>query len=794
MLVSVSWLKEFVDIDKDAKTIADDLTMSGSKVETIINYGGEISNVVVGKIISLEKHPDADKLQIGIVDVGNEKLQIITGAQNIKEGDYIPVALHGSTLPGGVKIKRGKLRGIESNGMMCSAKELGIDESLLPEHQKNGIFILPEFTPGMDIKEAIQLNDDVIEFEITPNRPDCLSMVGIARETAATYGKKYRMPEIIINESEEQNPALVTIEAKDLCFRYVARVIKNVKIGPSPIWMQMRLIKAGIRPINNVVDVTNYVMLELGQPLHAFDLDKVKNRHIIVRRAEDGEKLVTLDGKERTLDSSMLIIADEEKAVGLAGVMGGQNTEITEDTVNILIESANFKGNNIRYTSKKLGLRSEASSRFEKGLDPEITIKACERAAQLMAEFCGGTILKGIVDVYPEPIKKTAIYVRPQKINRLLGTDISTDKMVELLKLLDFEIEENGEFLKVIVPVFRRDISIEADIAEEIARLYGYNNINDTLLKGSKTTLGIRTREQMLVEKIKNIFLSCGLSEVITTSFIGSKDFDMINLPQNSPLRNAVKIMNPLGEDQSLMRTTLIPSLLNVAYTNFSRKVEEFGVFEISRIFIPKNLPLKELPIETKTAAISMYGRDVDFYSIKGIVENIFNQLNIKNVKYVRTVNPVYHPGRVAQIILDGNVLGIIGEIHPDVLENYDISTRVYAGELNIDMILQSTNIDKKYRPLPKYPAVERDIAVLVDSDIFVSDIEEVILEEGMGLIDKIKLFDVYKGKNIPENKKSVAYSIWYRSSERTLTDEEVNIVHNRIIETLSQKLGARLR
>ncbi|NNG66020.1 phenylalanine--tRNA ligase subunit beta [Caldanaerobacter subterraneus] len=794
MLVSLSWLKEFVDIDEDAKTIAEGLTMSGSKVEGIKSYGEEISNVVVGQIVSLEKHPNADKLWVGIVDIGSEKLQIVTGAENIKAGDYIPVALHGATLPGGVKIKRSKLRGVESQGMMCSAEELGLDESLLPEYQRNGIFILPPLPLGMDINEALQLKDDVLEFEITPNRPDCLSVVGIARETAATFRKSFRMPEIRVTEVEESNPARVTIEAPDLCYRYVARVVKNVKIGPSPIWMQVRLLKAGIRPINNVVDVTNYVMLELGQPLHAFDLDKVKNKHIIVRRARDGEKLVTLDGKERILDSSMLVIADEEKAIGLAGVMGGENTEITDSTVNILIESANFKGSNIRHTSKKLGLRSEASARFEKGLDPEITVLACERAAQLMEKYCGGEVLKGIVDEYPKPMERTVLTVRPDRINKFLGTNLATSEMIEILRSLEFEVVEKGEELEIKVPHFRKDVTMEADIAEEIARLYGYNNIEDSLMKNAQTTLGSLTKEQQLEEKAREVLLACGLNEIVTMSFMGERDLDRINVPKDSVLRKAVKIINPLGEEQSLMRTTLLPFMLNVAYTNYSRKVGEFRAFEISKVFLPKELPLKELPEEVKTISLGMYGKEVDFYTIKGVIEELLEVMGIVDVEYVRAEEPSYHPGRSAKILFGEEVLGVFGEVHPDVLENYDLPVRVYAGELNLDKIIKFANVDKKYNPLPKYPAVERDIAVVVDEDLFVAEVEKVIKETGRGFVEKTALFDVYKGPNIPEGKKSVAFSIWYRSYEKTLTDEEVNEVHARIVKALEEKLGAKLR
>ncbi|MGJ7043921.1 phenylalanine--tRNA ligase subunit beta [Thermoanaerobacterium thermosulfurigenes] len=793
MLISYSWLKDYVDLSVDAKKLADDLTMSGSKVETIKSYGEEIKNVVIGKIVSLEKHPDANKLQIGIVDVGEEKLQIVTGAQNIKVGDYIPVALHGSTLPGGVKIKKGKLRGVESNGMMCSAKELGLDESLLPEYQRNGIFILPELPLGEDVRKVLEL-DDVIEFEITPNRPDCLSVVGIAREAAATYRKSYSTPEVKISEVDDKNPATVTVEADDLCFRYVARVIRNAKIGPSPMWMQMRLLKAGIRPINNIVDVTNYVMMELGQPLHAFDLDKVKNRHIIVRRAKEGEKLTTLDDKERILDRDMLVIADEERAIGLAGVMGGQNTEITDDTVNILIESANFKGSNIRYTSRKLGLRSEASSRFEKGLDPEITVLACNRAAQLMAELSGGEILEGLLDVYPKPVTEKVLSVRYERINKLLGTNLSCQEMKEILSFLDFGAICDGENLIVKVPAFRSDIDGEADIAEEIGRMYGYNNIEDTLLKGTQITAGVKTREQKLEDTVKDVFLSCGLNEVITTSFMGMKDLDRINLPDDSYLRNAVKIMNPLGEDQAYMRTTLLPFMLNVAYTNYSRKVPEFKAFEISRVFIPKSLPVEELPTEIKSSIIAMYGQDVDFLTIKGVVEELLDVLNIKNVKYVRSQNPAYHPGRSADVIVEDEKICVFGELSPDVAENYDINKRVYVAEVNLELLFKHANDEKVYKPLPKYPAVERDIAVLVDKNTFVADIESVIRKVGGKLVDDVKLFDVYEGENIPDGKKSVAFSIWYRSYDKTLTDEEVSKVHDKIVMSLNEELGAQLR
>ncbi|MGB9679969.1 MAG: phenylalanine--tRNA ligase subunit beta [Thermoanaerobacteraceae bacterium] len=796
MLVSVSWLKELVNIsEENTDILADRLTMTGSKVETIIRYGEDIKNVVIGKIVEISEHPNADKLLIGLVDIGSEKIQIVTGAKNIKVGDYIPVALHGSTIYGGVKIKRGKLRGIESNGMMCSAEELGLNESLLPEYQKNGIFILPPLEIGEDINEAIGLKDDVIEFEITPNRPDCLSMIGIARETAATFNTKLNVPNIIIKEIEEGNPAKVTIQDDNLCYRYVARVVRNVKIGPSPLWMQMRLIKAGVRPINNVVDVTNYVMLETGQPLHAFDLDKVYNRHIIVRRAKNGEFLTTLDGKNRVLDDSMLVIADEEKAIGLAGVMGGENTEITDKTVNILIESANFKGSNIRHTSKKLGIRSEASSRFEKGLDPETTVIACERAAQLMADFCSGEVLKGKIDVYPNPTEKNNLVVNIKRINKFLGTEISKDKMINILKSLEFNVEELDENLKITVPHFRKDVTIEADIAEEIARIYGYNNIKDTLMKSAETTIGIKTWEQQQEDKIIDILLASGMNEIITTSFIGNRDFEKINLPKNSILRNAVKILNPLGEDQSYMRTTLIPSMLNVAYTNFSRKISEFRVFEISKVFtLLNNNNIEQQPNETKKVVLGMYGKEVDFYIIKGVIEKILENLNITNVDYLRSTFQIYHPGRSAEIFINNESLGIFGELHPDVLNNYNIPIRIYAGELDIVKILKYVPREKKYKQLPKYPAVERDLAVVVDEDIFVGDIQKVIIEAGGKLVDNVNLFDIYKGKNIPQGKKSVAYSILYRSHEKTLTDEEVNVIHDNILRMLYEKFKAVLR
>ena len=800
MNVPIKWLKDFVDINISVEELCDALTLSGSKVESIEKLGEEISNVVVGKIISIQKHPDADKLVVTKVDTGANTIQIVTGAHNIAEGDYIPVALHGSTLPGGVKIKKGKLRGIESEGMMCSIQELGLTKHDYPEADEDGIFILnkqkniDKFNLGQDVKEIVGLDDTVVEFEITSNRPDCLSVLGIARETAATLKTELKKPVILVNEQEGKacNYAEVEIKAPDLCSRYAARIVKDVKIAPSPEWMRKRLRAAGIRPINNIVDITNYVMLELGQPMHAFDLSYIKDSKIIVRRADDGEIMKTLDGQERKLDSSMLVIADGEKPIAIAGVMGGENSEVIFGTETIFLESANFNGISVRMTAKKIGIRTEASGRFEKGLDVENVITAIDRAAQLIEELGAGKVCSGIIDCFPNKKDNKELQLRPDRINAFLGTSIDENVMIDILESLEFKVDKAS--MKVTVPSFRGDIEGEADIAEEIARLYNYNNIEATLLKGKAATMGRKTIKQKIEDIIKNTMISCGLSEAYTYSFTSPKVLDKLKLADDSQLRKVITISNPLGEDYSIMRTTTIPEMLGVISRNYNRRIEKAGFFELSYVYLPDELPIKELPLEKQVLTLGQYG-DTDFYDIKGIVEELLNILKIKDYKFVpEKNNNTFHPGRTAKLLIGGEYVGLIGEIHPEVSEEFETPERTYVGIIDIEPLINKTIMEVEYKQLPKHPVVTRDIAILVNNEALAGDIEQLIKESSGKIFESIKLFDVYKGKQVPEGFKSMAYSIAFRADDRTLTDDEVNKSMGKIIAALEKNFNAKLR
>jgi len=796
VLVPVNWLKDYVDIDIDTKTLADAMTMSGTKVEEIINTGDEVKNVVVGKVLEIKVHPNADRLFISNVDVGDRVLQIVTGAQNVKEGDYVPIALNGAVLPGEVKIESGKIRGEASQGMMCSALELSLDLEKLSQNKKEGIFILDQVVkPGTDIREVIDMGDEIIDFEITTNRPDCLSITGIAREVSATLGIPFKKPEIKIDEVEgniKEYVKGITIEAPDLCYRYAARVVDGIKIEPSPQWMQKRLLQAGMRPINNIVDVTNYVMLEMGQPLHAFDLEKVAGRSIIVRRAQDGEEMLTLDGKNRVLRETDLVIADMEKAVGIAGVMGGENTEITQQTRTILLESANFNSYSIRMTAKKLGLRSEASSRFEKGIDPNLAEEVVNRAVMLMEQLGAGKVVKGLVDEYPESVYPHIVEASPQRVNDLLGTDVSESQMIDILESLEMEVEKVGETFRITVPTFRQDIQIEDDIAEEVARIYGYDKIPKTIMTGSWVQ-GKISQKQKLENNVKDVLCGCGMYEITTYSFESPTVFDKLRIPRESTLRKVVTIKNPLGEDYSIMRTTLLPAMLNVLSLNYNRGVKKARLYEVAPRYIAGEIPLRELPRERKTISLGMYG-DESFYSIKGIIEVLLEELNILNYKFRKIEHPSYHQGRTAEILVDGEILGIIGEIHPEVAEKYQLDTKIYTGELDMELLVSKTVHDIKYSPLPKFPAINRDIAVLLDQDIEAAKIEEIMREVGGELIEKIEFFDVYTGEQIPDGKKSVAYSLVLRAKDRTLKDQDANLLMEKIINNLQNELGARLR
>lgn len=795
MLVPVKWIRDYVNIDMDTVEFADKMTMTGTKVETVEFLGEEISNVVVGQIKEITQHPNADKLVVCQVNVGEEELvQICTGAKNVLEGDFVPVAKVNSTLPGGIKIKKGKLRGEASHGMLCGAEELGIDENLVNERSKDGIYILNDMENlviGQDIKEFLGLNDAIIDFELTANRPDCRSMIGIAREAAITIGQKIKYPEIEVKACDEDIDFEVKIESPKLCPRYGARVVKDVKIEPSPYWMQRRLIEAGVRPINNIVDITNFVMLEQGQPLHAFDLNELPNGKIVVRNAVEGEKFTTLDEVERTLDKDMLVITDGEKPVAIAGVMGGLNSGITDNTTAVLFEGAAFNADSIRLTSKKLGLRTESSGRYEKGVCTELSITGVERACQLVEMLGAGRVLRGTVEDYPAKQEAQSLTVNPSRIIKNIGIDLSLDGFVKILKDLEFKCDLKSDDEVVIeVPPFRLDIEQEADIYEEIARIYGFENIPSEQLEGNATA-GVKTPQQKFMDKIKDTATSIGLYEILTYSFVSPKSLDKIKLPEDDKKRDYITLINPLGEDTSVMRTTMMPSMLNVLYTNVSRKVESGLAFECGHTFTPQ----EGLPIETNHLCVGMYGKDVDFFVLKGALETILDSVGFENYEIIpETNNTTFHPGRCATIMYNNIYIGTFGEVHPEVIDNYNLGQRVYLAELDLDLIFENSDRTIIYNPLPKYPSTSRDIALLVKDDVIVKQIEDIIKANGEDLLESYKLFDVYKGSQIADGYKSIAYSIIYRSKDKTLTDEDVNKVHQNIIRELEEKLDAKLR
>lgn len=796
MLLPVKWLKEYIKTDKNGRELADGLTLSGSHVESINSLNKGIDNVLVGKILTLEKHSDADKLWITNIDIGSEEVCIVTGATNINIGDYVPVAIVGATLPEGVKIEKTDFRGVDSFGMLCSLKELGYNENVIPKEVKDGIFIFDkEYPVGASVVDIMGLNSDVIEFEITPNRPDCLSILGMARETAATFSIPVEEPQINIeNESGSINDYIeeIKIESEN-CSRYYARVLKDVKIKPSPLWLQTKLMAAGIRAVSNIVDITNFVMLEYGEPLHAFDLEKVNGKSIVVRQAFENEKILTLDETERQLNTNDLVIADNKKALAIAGVMGGYQSEITNDTTIVLLEGANFNEKSIRLTSKRFNLRSEASNRFEKGIDPNLCDIAVDRVCQLAESIGAGTVVKESIDIYNNKKEEKTITVRPERVNMLLGIDITVSEMVGYLNNLGLKSNCYEGLIHTIVPTVRLDLNVEVDLIEEIGRLYGFHNIVSRPLVGVLTR-GEKPYARTIEDKVKFNLLGLGFNEVMTYSFISPKSYDKINVKPDSPLRDYIKLLNPLGEDYSVMRTTLIPTMLDLLSRNYNRGVESSYAFEIGNVFIAKSLPVVELPTEKKILSIGFYGDD-DFFFLKESVNKVLNRLGIKDVSYIREEdNESFHPGRTAKIIANGEDIGIIGEIHVDVLENYDIGKKVYISHLDFDRIVAITNLDIKYKPLPKYPSTARDIAVVVAESVLVGDIENIILKHGEGLIEKVELFDIYRGNQIEEGLKSIAFSIIYRSYEKTLTDEEVSKTLKNIISDLENSLDAKLR
>ncbi len=800
MNLSRKWLTDYVDVTEvNNKDYCDRMTDTGSKVEGFTVLASDIDNVVVGKITKITKHENSDHLQICMLDVGEEnEIQIVTGAQNVFEGAVVPVAKAPAKLPGDIIIKAGKLRGVESNGMLCSIAELGLTTHDMPTAIENGIFILNEldeainFTLGMDIKEALMLSDDVVEFEITPNRPDCLSVIGLARESAASFEKELNVKAPVVKGANDgdkvENYVKVDIESS-LCKRYAARVVKNIKIEPSPMWLRMRLRASGVRPINNIVDITNYVMLEYGQPMHAFDYKCLDGSHIIVREANENETFKSLDDIDHTLKAGMLVISDEEKAVALAGVMGGANSEITDDTKTVVFESANFDGPSVRVTSRALGMRTESSARFEKCLDEETVIPAIERACELIEMLGAGDVVDGIIDVYPNPKKVREIPLNADRINAFLGTSISKEEMVRILTSLSFKVENDT----VYVPSYRDDVEGMQDVAEEIARIYGYNEIETTNVVASLTQ-GERTPRQAFDVKIKDTLCAMGMYEINTFSFISPKYYDKINLPANDKRRKSVVISNPLGEDTSVMRTTSLPSMLEVLNKNSNLKNDEAMLYEVATIYIPDE-DIKNLPKEPKEIALGMYG-NVDFYDLKGVIEGLFGAIGIKDASFVAEANdPTFHPGRCARVYAnDGTYLGIFGEIHPLVATNYSFTKRVYVASLDFEAMFDCHEVEAKYKPLPKFPALTRDFSFVCEEALEVGTIESAIKKSGVKLLESVRLFDVYRGAQVGEGKKSVSFSVSLRASDRTLNDEEADGAVKKILKTLEKELGITLR
>ena len=794
MNISRKWLREFVDITATDKEYDSVMTLAGQKVETTERMDAEIKNVVVGKVLSMKKHENSDHMWVCMVDCGiGEPVQIVTGAQNVHEGDLVPVAQHNSYLPGGIHITKGKLRGVESCGMLCSYKELGLTEHDCPEAYADGIWILNNegCKVGEDMNVVIGNDDSIVEFEITNNRPDCYSLIGLARETAAAFNVPMKHHEPVVKGGAEGNLCDlldVDVQADDLCPRYTARMVRNVKIAPSPKWMRQRLRSAGIRPINNIVDITNYVMVEYGQPMHAFDYRYVKGGKIVVRRAGADKTLTTLDGGVRVLQPDMLVIADETKPVGLAGVMGGENSEIVADTVDVVFESANFLGSSIRKTALALGMRTDASAKFEKDIDPMLTVPAVNRACELVELLGAGEVMDGMIDVLnyvPQPV---TVKLEPECINALLGTNISEADMIEYLHREEVPVVDG----MIQVPSWRPDLRVMADIAEEVARYYGYNNIETTLMRGA-TTMGGYSDEQKLENAAGAAARALGYSEIITYSFVSPSSFDAIRVPADSPLRKTVKLVNPLGEDTSIMRTVILPSMLDILSRNFAFKNKGVKLYEIGKIYLP--VEGEKLPNEPKRMIFGTYGEHENFFTLKGEVDALLEQLNVHPATYVAdTKNPSYHPGRCADIMIDGKKLGVIGQIHPLVAEGYGISGEVYVAELDFTGLQSALAPERVFHSLPKFPTVSRDLALVCDEAMTVGMLEACIKKAGGKLLRSIQLFDIYRGPGIAPGKKSVAFSLELRADDRTLTDEDTTGVTNAVLEKLKNDLGVTLR
>ena len=805
MNTSLKWIKDLVPgLDCTAQEYMDAMTLSGSKVEGYTRLDENLEKIVVGQIKKIEKHPDADKLIICQVDIGQgEPIQIVTGAPNVREGDKVPVVLDGgrvagghdgSVTEGGIKIKKGKLRGVESNGMMCSIEELGSNRDMYPKAPVEGIYIFDDTAVvGADAVKELGLDDVVVEYEITSNRVDCFSMLGIAREAAATFGKEFVPPVVEkTGNSEDVNDYIkVTVKDSDLCSRYTARVVKNIKIAPSPEWMQRRLAAQGIRPINNIVDITNYVMEEYGQPMHAYDLDKIEGKEIVVRRAEKDEKFVTLDGQERTLDDSVLMICDGKKAIGMAGIMGGENSMITDDVTTMLFEAACFDGTNIRLSGKKVGMRTDASAKFEKGLDPNLAMEAMDRACQLIEELGAGEVVGGAVDIYPVKKEGTRIPFEPEKYNRLLGTDIAPETMLSYFKKIDLGYDESTN--EVLASSWRQDLACDADLAEEVARFFGYANIPMTLPSGEATTgkLPFKLRIESMAREIAEF---CGFSQGMTYSFESPKVFDKLLLPEDSKLRQTVTIANPLGEDFSIMRTSSLNGMLTSLSTNYNRRNKNVRLYELGNIYLPKQVPVTELPDERMQFTLGMYG-DGDFYTMKGVIEEFLYKVGMrKKPEYDPNAGrPYLHPGRQANVVYDGTVIGYLGEVHPTVAANYNMKDRVYIAVIDMPEIVSRATFDRKYEGIAKFPAATRDISMLVPKEILAGDIEKVFDEKGGKNLESYQLFDIYEGAQIRGGYKSVAYSLVFRAKDRNLEEADISGAMDKILKAL-ENMGIELR
>ena len=804
MNTSLSWIKTYVpDLDVTAQEYTDAMTLTGTKVEGFTELDADLDKIVIGQIDKIEKHPDADKLIICQVNIGTESVQIVTGAPNVKEGDKVPVVLDGGRVagghdgkmtPGGIKIKKGKLRGVESFGMMCSIEELGSTREMYPEAPEYGIYIFPEdAVVGESAVKALGLDDVVFEYEITSNRVDCYGVLGIAREAAATFQKKFCPPIVEVKENDEKasDYVKVTVEDPELCPRYCARVVKNVKIGPSPKWMQRCLASNGIRPINNLVDITNYVMEEYGQPMHAYDLDTIANQEIIVRRAGKDEKFVTLDGQERIMDENVLMICDGEKAVGIAGIMGGENSMITDDVKTVLFEAACFDGTSIRLSSKRIGLRTDASGKFEKGLDPNNAQAAIDRACQLMEELGAGEVVGGMVDVCSETREPSRVKFEPEKINKLLGTSLTKEEMIDYLGRVELAYDEKTD--EIVAPTFRQDIHCNADVAEEVARFYGYDKIPMTLPTGEATTgkLPFKLRIQ---EVARDIAEYCGFSEGMSYSFESPKVFDKLCIPEDSELRKVITISNPLGEDYSIMRTSTLNGMLASLSTNYNRRNKDVRLYELGNIYLPKSLPVTELPDERTMFTLGMYGKG-DFFDMKGVCEEFFEKIGMKKkVTYdPNSGKPFLHPGRQANMIYEGKVVGYLGEVHPAVADNYSIGEKAYIAVIDILDVLEFAGFNHKYTGIAKYPAVTRDLSLVVPHAVLAGQIEEIFDQRGGNILESYQLFDIYEGAQIEKGFKSMAYSLVFRAHDKTLGENEISAAMKKIMNGLNG-LGIELR